>query len=266
MMTGSERLGRLELGPWARAWELLWLLTARELKLRYQGTALGFLWSLAKPLLQGLVIYFALSRVLRVGIPNYHIFLLSALFPWAWFQTSILLGTPAFVNNANLLKKVFFPRFVLPLSIVLHNLLNFLLSLPVLMLLLMLVGLRPGPQWVLGLPLLVAVELLLLAGIVLLLASLNVFLRDLEHLVEVFLNLWFYVTPILYPLSLVPGKVKAIMLLNPLTTLIEAWRGLFMENALPGWELWPALLFAAVALVLGTVAFRTLEERFEDAL
>jgi lipopolysaccharide transport system permease protein len=249
-------------------WELLVLLTAREIKLRYQGTILGFLWTLAKPLLLALVLSFALSRVLRVDVGEapYHLFLLSALFPWGWFQSSVQFSAPSFANNAPLLKKVYFPRSVLPLSTVTNQLFHFLLSIPVLILLLVAWGYYPGLQWLVGIPLLVAIQLVILAGAVLLVASLDVFLRDLEHLVEVGLTLWFYVTPILYPLHLVKDRVGPVINLNPMASLIQAWRDLFLENKLPSLDIWPALVFAGAALVAGTLVFKTLEERFEDAL
>ena len=258
----------INLSQVTHTWELLVLLTAREVKLRYQGTILGFLWTVAKPLLLALVLSFALSRVLRVDVGDapYHLFLLSALFPWGWFQSSIQFSAASFTNNAPLLKKVYFPRSVLPLSTVTNQLFHFLLSIPVLMLLLMAWGYYPGLQWLVGIPLLIAIQLLMLAGTVLLVASINVFLRDLEHLVEVGLTLWFYVTPILYPLHLVQDRIGPLIHLNPMASLIQAWRDLFLENKLPSFDIWPALVFAGVTLVAGTLVFNALEERFEDAL
>ena len=250
----------------SRTWELLALLTVRELKLRYQDTALGFLWSLIKPLLLGAVLYLALRRVIRIDIEDYQLFLLTALFPWFWFQTSILLATPAFANNGNLIKKVYFPRFVLPFSTVANNMIHYFLSLPILLIFVLISGERPGPAWLIGIPVLATVQLALLMGIVLLVASFDVFFRDLEHLVEVFLNLWFYVTPILYPLSMVPEGLKPLILINPMTPVIESWRELFMDNALPGPELLLSVAFAAAALVVGGTVFRRLEGGFADAL
>ncbi len=260
--------GRLNLAQAARTWDLLLLLTAREVKLRYQGTVLGFLWTLAKPLLLALVFSFALSYVLHVtvGGPPYVLFLLTALFPWTWFQSSIQFSAGSFSNNAPLLKKVYFPRFVLPLSTVTSQLFHFVLSIPILVLFLVVAGYYPGPAWLVGVPLLIAIQFLMLAGTVLVVASLNVFLRDLEHLVEVLLNLWFYLTPILYPLSRVPEKVKPMLLVNPMSSLIEAWRDLFLYDQLPGADIWPALVFAALALLAGAIAFKTLEGQFEVAL
>ena len=106
----------------------------------------------------------------------------------------------------------------------------------------------------------------MLMGIILLLASIDVFFRDLEHLIEVVLTLMFYTTPILYPLDLVPERWHPILLINPLTSLIEAWRDLFMNNTLTGVDLWPALVFSLGALVLGGAVFRQLEPGFADAL
>jgi ABC-type polysaccharide/polyol phosphate export permease len=249
-----------------RTWELLLLLTFRELKLRYQDTVLGFVWSLIKPLLLGAVLYLALRRIVRLDIPDYHLFLLSALFPWTWFQTSVMLSTPSFAHNGNLIKKVRFPRFVLPFSVVANNMVHFLLSIPILLLFILASGGRPSPLWLVGIPLLTLVQLGLLMGIVLLLASFDVFFRDLEHLTEVFLNLWFYVTPILYPLDMVPARLKPLYFMNPMSPLIEAWRKLFTENTLPGPELWVSMAFVAGAAALGVGVFRRLEGGFADAL
>jgi len=261
--------GWLSLAQLARTWDLLLLMSVREVKLRYQGTILGFLWTLAKPLLFALVFSFALSYVLRVQAPEgapYVLFLLSALFPWIWFQSSIQFSAAAFSNNAPLLKKVYFPRFVLPLSAVTSQLFHFVLSIPILVLLLVIMDYIPGPAWLLGFPMLVAIQFLMLAGLVLLVASFNVFLRDLEHLVEVLMTLWLYLTPILYSLDAVEARLGSVVYLNPMASLIQAWRDLFLYDQLPGIEIWPALAFAAIALVAGNVAFRTLEGQFEVAL
>jgi lipopolysaccharide transport system permease protein len=147
-----------------------------------------------------------------------------------------------------------------------NQLIHFVLSIPILTLLLLISGRHPGPEWLLGIPLLIAIQLLLLAGTVLVVSTLDVFLRDLEHLVEVFLNLWFYLTPILYPMSRVPHNLKPLLLINPMSSLIEAWRDLFLKNQLPSTDIWPALVFTAATLVAGAVIFKTLEGRFEDAL
>ena len=245
---------------------MLYLLTRRELKLRYQDTALGFLWSLVKPLALGAVLYVALKQFVRIDVEDYHLVLLTGLFPWVWFQTSVFLATPSFAANGALIKKVPFPRFVLPFSTILNNGVHFLLTIPILIILLAVSGRHPSATWLIGIPMLAVVQLALLMGTILLLASIDVFFRDLEHLIEVFLTLLFYVTPILYPLDLVPERWEPALLVNPLTSLIEAWRSLFIDNALPSAALWPALLFSLGALLVGGTVFRRLEPGFADAL
>ena len=238
----------------------------REFKLRYQATVLGLAWSLIKPLALGAVLFVALKQFVRIDVKDYHLVLLTALFPWIWFQTSVLLATPSFASGGALLKKVPFPRAVLPFSSVLNNGIHFLLSILILIILLGISGRHPDWTWIIGVPYLVAIQLTMLMGVLLIVASIDVFLRDLEHLVEVFLNLLFYLTPILYPLSLVPNRWEPLVRINPLTSLIEAWRDLFMNNSLPGLDIWPAVLFAVGSVVLGREVFRRLEPGFADAL
>lgn len=245
---------------------MLYLLTLRDFKLRYQDTALGFLWSLLKPLAWGAVLFVALGQIVRIDVEDYHLVLLTALFPWVWFQNSVAMATPSFVGNRGLIKKVRFPRFVLPFSTILNNAVHFLITIPVLVILFLVSGQQPSPTWLIGIPILMTLQMALLMGTILVLASIDVFFRDLEHLVEVTLTLLFYATPILYPLDLVPDRWRPIILMNPLTSLIGAWRSLFLENSLPGADLWPALLFSLGALLLGGVVFVRLEPRFADAL
>jgi lipopolysaccharide transport system permease protein len=249
------------------AWELLYLLTRRDLRLRYQDTVLGFFWTALKPLLFGLVIWFALRKVLKVNtdVP-YHLFLLSGLLPWTLFQASLFLSTPLFVLNGSLVKKVPFPSYVLPLATIANNVIHFLLSLPVLVIFLLLAGRTPGPSWLVGVPLLLGIELFLMMGAALALSALDIHFRDLEHLIEVVLSLLFYVTPILYPLSSVPKPYGELLKLNPLASLMEAWRNLLVSNELPGPEIWPSVLATAVVFVIGAWIFAKLRPSFADYL
>ena len=250
-----------------RAWELLYLLTFRELKLRYQDTVFGYLWSLVRPLLTGAVMFVVLSEFIRIDVEDYALVLLAGLFPWTWFHTSLVSSVGAFAGNGALIKKVYFPRFVLPLATVMNNGVQYALSIPVLFILLLIEGYTPSWTWLVGIPYLLAVQAVLIMGIVLFIASIDVFFRDLEHLTDVFVGLiWFYMTPVIYPLEIVPDRYESWLLLNPMTSLIEGWRDLFMRNQIPGAELWPALAFAAGMAALGTFSFRKLEGGFADAL
>jgi ABC-type polysaccharide/polyol phosphate export permease len=246
---------------------LLYLLTFRELKLRYQDTVFGFLWSLIRPLLQGAVLFVVLREFIRIDVTDYHLVLLAALFPWTWFQTSLVSSVSAFASNGALIKKVYFPRFVLPLATVMNNGVQYGLSIPVLLVLLAIEGYTPSWTWLIGIPYLIAVQALLIMGIVLFIASLDVFFRDLEHLTDVFVGLiLFYLTPVIYPLEIVPDRYHGWLLVNPMTSLVEGWRDLFLRNQIPGIELWPALVFATAAAALGSLSFRRLEGGFADAL
>lgn len=250
-----------------RSWDLLYLLTFRELKLRYQDTIFGFLWSLIRPLLQGAVLFVVLRKFIRIDVEDYHLVLLAGLFPWTWFQTSLLLAVGSFAGNGALIKKVYFPRFVLPLATVLNNGVQYAFSIPVLVLLLLVGGYTPNWAWLIGVPYLLLVEAVLIMGVVLFIASVDVYFRDLEHLTDVFVGLiWFYLTPVIYPLSIVPEKYHTWVLLNPMASLIEGWRNLFLHNQLPGADLAPALLFAAGIAALGSFSFRKMQGGFADAL
>jgi ABC-type polysaccharide/polyol phosphate export permease len=252
--------------PSARAADLVVALTARELRMRYQGTVFGYLWWIARPLALGLVLYFAMGRVVKLDIDNYGAFLMCGLFPWFWFQSTVNDSAGVFVGNAGLVKKVVFPRMVLPLSSILYNTVQFLLTLPVITLFIYTSGNTPHLSWVLGLPALFVVELLLLVGIGVLVSSLYVFFRDVGPILDVGLTLGFYMSPVIYPIDRVPEKFKPILMVNPLAPLLEAWRNLLISGDLPGLALWPTILFAGVALAVGFGVFRRIEKYFADAI
>jgi ABC-type polysaccharide/polyol phosphate export permease len=252
--------------PASSFWDLLFAVTARDLRVRYHGTFLSYLWWIARPLTLGIVLYFAMNKVLALDIENHAAFLLTALFPWFWFQGALFASTSAFVGNAGLIKKVQFPRVILPLSLVLGTLVEFAVTLPVLIGILLLTGISPDWTWLAGIPALIALQLALLCGLAILVATLNVYVRDVTPAINAGLMLLFYVTPILYPLSQVPDGYRQLLMLNPLTPLIEAWRALFMDGELPGADIWPAALFALIALALGAWTLRATGRNMADAL
>jgi ABC-type polysaccharide/polyol phosphate export permease len=253
--------------PASRSWrnsaELVGALTSRELRLRYQGSFFGWAWSLIRPLTLGLVLSFALGKVLGTGITAE--FLLAGLFPWFWFQSSIQAAAGTFVGNGGLLKKVRFPRAVLPLSVVLGNTFQFLLALPVLIGFLLFSGHEPTVAW-LALPLVFALQLLLTVGLAFFVASVTVFFRDLEHIVEVVLNLAFYATPIIYAADKVPESYTWILRVNPLAPLAEAWRDVLLDGEWPNRDLFYCVGLTAAALIIGWLTFRRLEDSFADGI
>ena len=255
------------------AWDLLVAVTLRDLKVKYQGTVLSYIWWIARPLALGMVLYFALGRVLRldvegsdVYVANYGVFLLAGLFPWFWFSGAVQQSASAIVANGGLLKKVRFPRLILPLSAVFFNTVQFLLTLPILIIFVLFAGINPDITWAVGIPLLLGLQLVMLMGLGMLVAALNVFFRGLGPLIEVVRLLMFYTSGVIFPLERVPERFQPIVKLSPMTTLLEAWRDLFLRGSLPGLELWPAVVGTAVVVVIGVTTFRTLERFFADAL
>ena len=243
--------------------ELVTALTGRELRLRYQGSIFGWAWSLVKPLALGLVLSFALGKVLGTGITAE--FLLAGLFPWFWFQSSVQAASGSFIGNAGLLKKVRFPRAVLPLSAVLGNTLQVLLSLPVLAIFLFAGGHEPAIEWV-ALPLVFALQFVLITGLAFFVASVTVYFRDLEHILEVVLSLLFYATPIIYAAGQVPDSYEWVIRLNPLAPLAEGWRDILLDGKWPGSDLAYSLGLTLVVVAAGWFAFRKLEDGFADVL
>jgi ABC-type polysaccharide/polyol phosphate export permease len=252
--------------PASSFWDLLLAITLRDLRVRYHGTFLSYFWWIARPLTLGIVLYFALGQVLKVDIENHPAFLLSALFPWFWFSNGLHSATNVFVANAGLVKKVRFPRIILPLSVVLGSTFEFLITLPVLVLLLIATGVDPDPVWLIGAPALLALQFALLCGLGVLVASLNVYFRDIGPGLDSLLLLLFYLTPILYPLDRVPDGYRQVLQLNPLTPLIEEWREMFLFGDLPGLDLWPAVVFTVVAVTAGWFGLRLAGRNMADAL
>ncbi|MGH7753839.1 MAG: ABC transporter permease [Gemmatimonadales bacterium] len=244
--------------------ELLTALTSRDLRLRYQGSFFGWAWSLVRPLALGLILSFALDTVLGTGITA--AFLLTGLFPWFWFQGSVQGATTAFAGNGGLLKKVRFPRAVLPLSIVMGATLQFLLALPVLAAFLIIDGNEPDPVWLVGVPLLFAVQLALSCGVALFVATVTVFFRDLEHITEVLLTLLFYGTPIIYSADRVPDGYQWVLDINPLAPVMEGWRDVLLDGELPGANFAFAIGLTLVAVLVGWWTFRNFEDAFADVV
>jgi ABC-2 type transport system permease protein len=269
-------------------WELLANLVRKDLKVKYKNSALGFAWSLVNPLLYLAVFSIVFGGFLRGGIPKFGVYLMSGLLVWNFFATGTMGATGAVTGSANLVKKVRFPRIVLPLASVGFAAVHFVLQLGVLFAVLLVIYRSAfGPQLWLLLPAL-AVTLAFTVGMSLLASSLNVRFRDVEHLLEVALLAWFWLTPIVYPLALVRDKLRGlfwIFMANPMTTVVAS-----MQRAVYRYEWRPVKtgppvhvlaaggyafylrwlgVAGAVSLVLiavGLVTFRRLEADFAEEL
>lgn len=256
-------------GPLREAYryrDLFWSLVWRELKARYKGSALGFLWSVLNPLLMLAVYNMVFSHVLRLGMKHFAVFLFCALLPWTWFTNSVSHAATCILANAGLVKKVYFPLELLPTIMVVSNLVNYLLSLPVLFAFLWYFQITPGVT-LLALPVLMAITFAMAWGLGLLMATLTVFFRDVEQLLVVGFTAWFYLTPILYPFSLVPERFTTLVKLNPMAPLAQGFQRIFLENAWPDWR-WLAYSagVALVCCVLGLWAFRKHKYTFHEVV
>lgn len=246
--------------------DLLWLLTEKEITLRYKRTSLGILWSLLNPILFALVLSIAFKVFMRFGTENYTFFLLSALFPWTWFATSVTISTGTLINNIGLIKKVLFPRYLLILAMALGQLIHFLFAIPILVGLAYVHGIGPGIEWFIGIPLLIVIQLMIIVGISLALSMANAFFRDLEYIIMVLLNLLFWMTPVIYPLDTVPEIYRSYLMVNPLLYVITAWRSLLMSNSLEWPSIGASFVASLVFLLLGLLVFQRLNKTLDEIL
>jgi lipopolysaccharide transport system permease protein len=211
--------------------EVLRVLAYKEWVTKYKGTYLGYIWSIAHPLMLTIVFYIGFKIVMKVPIENYTLFLIVALFPWQWFVNSISSGTWTFVGNATLIKKTLFPKFLLPLSHIVVDMLHFVISIPILILALFLYDKTPFYfSWLYLIPLLLILQIGISFAFALLFGTLNLFFRDIDRFVSLSLTLLMYISPIFYAMYLIPDNLRSYFYLNPLVPLINMWRSAFMEG------------------------------------
>ncbi|MGH2500706.1 MAG: ABC transporter permease [Candidatus Limnocylindria bacterium] len=254
--------------------ELLADFAWRELRARYKGSALGFAWNFVIPLLQ-LVVFWILFGVLfgirpltATGEQPYAIFLFVGLLPWTFFSNSLLAGASSIVANGAIVKKVRLPLQLLPAASVLSALANFLLSLVVLFGVLLVFGPR-HPEGLAFLPLLVAIQIVLNLGLAYLLAALNVFFRDVEHILGVLVMAAYFLTPVLFPIAILADRPRELFLihLNPMTAVIVGYQRALLDGLPPEWApLAYSAAFALAVFLLGFAYFRRARDDFESAL
>lgn len=265
----SRGWGSLDLRElWAYR-ELLYFLAWRDVKIRYRQTLLGVAWVVLQPLITVLVFALLFGRLLRVpseGAP-YPVFALAALLPWSYFSAAVGRSSTSLVSSAHLITKVYFPRLLVPLSTVLAGLVDLLVSVVVLFAFMLQYDVTPSLR-LLTLPVLVLWVTVVALAFGSWLAALNVRYRDVQHVVPVMLQVWMYVTPVIYPTSLVPERFRGLLALNPLTSVVESFRwavlGVGGEAALASW--WTSLPIVAAVLVGGVAFFRATERTFADVV
>ena len=246
--------------------ELLKSNTKKEIIGKYKGAWLGILWSLLNPILMLLVYSFIFPYILKVQVENYTMYLCVALLPWNFFTSTITLGTYVMITNGHIIKKVYFPREILPISVVVSGTVNFLITCIVMVLFLFAGGI--GISWyIIFFPLILFLQMLIMMAITFVLSACTVYIRDLEHLVSLGLMMLFYGTPIVYTMETIPKSISWILYLNPMTTIVTAYRDILYYQQLPNFN--HLLIFgiiSVVAFVFGYHIFKRLERNFAEEL
>jgi lipopolysaccharide transport system permease protein len=245
--------------------ELLKNLTVTEIKNRYQNTSLGFFWSILSPFLLAFVLYFVFRKIFKTDV-NYAAYLLVGIMVWRFFSSGTTMCLQSIVSKASLVTKVYIPRDILVLSTVLANIFTSFLEL-IILLPIIFVLLGRIPVTAILFPFVYLLYFWLVYGIGLMLAALYVYFRDLSHLWEVLVNILFYCSPIIYPMSMVPAELVPLYMLNPLTQIITIYRDVMITGVLP--SLGSVLLvigFGALFFVIGSLTFYRLQRRFAEEM
>ncbi len=246
--------------------ELLKTNIKKEIRGKYKGSWLGVLWTFLNPLLMLVVYAFVFPYILRVNVDNYTIFMIVALIPWNFFTTAIQSGTGSVVANGNILKKVYFPREIIPISITTSQLVNFLITCIIMAVFIIFSGVGFSVHALLF-PLLVLIQYILILGLTFILSALTVFVRDIDHFVSVILMLGFYATPIVYQGEMLPKKFQIFLKLNPMAQLVEAYRSILYYHRMPDMTMLVIWGLGSVALlVVGYLIFKKLEKSFVEEL
>jgi len=211
-------------------------------------------------------IFCRVKLVMKVQIDDYVVFLISGLFPWQWFSNSANASPMIFFGNASIIKKVNFPRYLIPVTQVLHDMIHFILAVPVIITFLFFYHKTPFVSWLYGIPILLIIEFLITLGVSLLISSMNLFFRDLERLMSILVMFLFYFTPVLYLETMIPAKFQSLIFLNPIAPLMISWRNLFLKGDFNIIYVLISLLHALIILSIGCFVYRKLSWRFAEIL
>lgn len=247
--------------------EMIFSLVRRDLKGRYKGSALGFLWTFINPLLQLGVYTMVFSVIMRSGIEDYYLFLFVALIPWIFFSSSLASGASCIWAQQDMVKKIYFPREVLPISFVTSQFTNMLLSFVVVFVVLIISGKGINLVAILYLPLIMIVEYILALSMTMMFSAITVYLRDMEYLLGIITMAWQFLSPVMYSIDQVPKQVMWLFNLNPMTPIIIAYRDILYYGQVPKLEtLIHAVIFGIIMLGFGVTIFGKLKRHFAEAL
>ncbi len=246
--------------------EMIWMLVRRDLRGRYKGSMLGFLWTFLNPLLQLMVYTVVFSFIMRAGIEKYYLFLFVALIPWMFMATSVQGGATCIIAQKSLVSKIYFPRQVLPIAHVTTCFVNMLLCFVVVFIV---SGISVGINFKV-LPFLIPtmiIEYILALGIALIVSGITVYFRDMEHILGIFVMAWQFLSPIMYSIDMVPEALRGVFMLNPMSAIIIAYRNIIYEKCAPDMStMLLALVTGVVFLVIGWKLFERMQKHFAEEL
>jgi len=255
---------------WRELWayrELLWVLTARDVKVRYKQTVLGAAWAIIRPFTTMVIfsiVFGQLAKMPSDGYP-YPVFVYAALLPWTFFSNAIASSSQSVVGASNLISKVYFPRLIIPLASAGAGVIDLFVSTAILLFMMLWFGV--GWSWhLLAAPFLMMAVVFAALGAGTFLAALTVAYRDFTHITPFLLQIWMYVTPVIFPTSLVPARWQWLMYLNPMTGLIEGFRAAFLGKAFDVGGLAISMTVALLLFVIGIAYFERVERRFADII
>lgn len=247
--------------------QMIFSLVRKDLRGRYKGSVLGFLWTFINPLLQLLVYTIVFSYILPNNIDKYYLYLFVGLIPWIFFSASVTGGSSSIVAQKDLIKKIYFPREVIPISYVTSCFVNMLLCFIVIFAVIIISGTGINFLALLCLPVIMIVEYILALGMALLTSAITVYFRDLEHILGIFTMAWMYMTPIMYEKSIVPENLLPLFNLNPMTHVIECYRAVLYSGEIPDLtSLVSSCGLGIFFLMLGSFIFGKLQKHFAEEL
>ena len=247
--------------------EMIKMLIYKDLRGRYKGSILGFFWTFLNPLLQLAVYTMVFSVILRAGIEQYYLFLFVALIPWIFFSTCLTSGSAVVLNEKNLVTKIYFPREVLPVAFVSSSFINMLYSFIVVLAVVAFANRHINLLAWCYLPFIMAVEYVFTLGCTFLTSSLTVYFRDLQHILGIIAMGWQYLTPVMYSVDVVPEELLGIFYLNPMTTIIMAYRDILYYGRIPSMEtIALPFIISMIIFLFGLFVFHRLQRNFAEEL
>ena len=247
--------------------EMISSLIKRDLRGRYKGSALGFLWTFLNPLFQLLVYTMVFSVIMRMEYEKYYLFLFVALVPWIFFSSSVTAGAGCIWAQKDMVNKIYFPREVLPIAHVTSMLVNMLLTFLVVLGVIIVTGRGVNLVALLYFPIIMVVEYFLALGITMLVSAVTVFLRDIEYILGIIMMAWQFLSPVMYGVDMVPDEVKWLFDVNPMTAILVAYRDIFYYKQVPAVEtLARATTMGVIVMVVGFVVFEKLKKSFSEEL